>query len=79
MTSATAAHFVLADRAWLAAGAIADITVFDPETIGHAGTYEEPDVRPTGVRHVLLAGHPVIEDGEFTGGRHGRILRHNRP
>ncbi|RSM99509.1 N-acyl-D-amino acid deacylase [Nonomuraea sp. WAC 01424] len=79
MTSATAAQFALADRGWLAAGAIADITVFDPGTISHAGTYEKPDVRPTGVRYVLLAGRPVIEDGEFTGGRHGRILRHNRP
>ncbi|MEV4250788.1 amidohydrolase family protein [Streptosporangium canum] len=79
VTSASAAQFALADRGWLAPGAIADITVFDPETIGHAGTYETPDVRPTGVRYVLLSGRPVVEASEFTGGRHGRILRHNRP
>ncbi|WP_433413088.1 N-acyl-D-amino-acid deacylase family protein [Microtetraspora malaysiensis] len=75
ITSATAAQFGLADRGWLGAGAVADVCVFDPETIRHDGTYEVPDVAPVGVRHVLLAGHPVIEDGAFTGGRHGRVLR----
>ncbi|MEU0565020.1 hypothetical protein ABZ297_06450 [Nonomuraea sp. NPDC005983] len=33
------------------------------------------DVRPTGVEHVFLAGRQVIADGEFTGDRHGRMLR----
>lgn len=75
MTSHVADQFGLAGRGWLGAGAYADITVFDPETVGHAGTYLEPSVRPTGIVHVLLEGRPVIEDGEFGGVRAGRVLR----
>ncbi|MEU4703041.1 N-acyl-D-amino-acid deacylase family protein [Nonomuraea dietziae] len=75
LSSAVAAQFGLAGRGWLGPGAIADLCVFDPVTIGHAGTYESPDVRPTGVEHVFMAGLQVVADGEFTGGRHGRMLR----
>ncbi|MFI6600613.1 amidohydrolase family protein [Nonomuraea sp. NPDC050536] len=75
VSSAVAAQFGLAGRGWLGPGAVADVAVFDPDTIGHAGTYERPDVRPTGMVHVFLAGHQVIADGEPTGGRHGRVLR----
>ncbi|MFD9942837.1 amidohydrolase family protein [Nonomuraea sp. NPDC059023] len=75
VSSAAAAQFGLEGRGWLAPGAIADVVVLDRDRIGHAGTYERPDVRPTGVEHVFLAGRQVIAGGEFTGGRHGRILR----
>ncbi|PRB09166.1 amidohydrolase family protein [Microbacterium sp. MYb64] len=75
MTSAAAAQFGLSERGWLGRGAAADVCIFDPETIGHSGTYETPDVRPNGVRWVLLEGVPVIRDGEFTGERRGRMLR----
>ncbi|MFI6924754.1 amidohydrolase family protein [Nonomuraea spiralis] len=73
--SATAAQFGLADRGWLGRGAVADVCVFDPEAIRHDGTYDEPATRPAGVVHVLLGGRMVIDGGEFTGGRHGRLLR----
>lgn len=75
VSSATAAQFGLADRGWLGVGAVADVCVFDAEQIRHDGTYDAPDVRPVGVTHVLLGGRMVIDDGEFTGGRHGRVLR----
>ncbi|MFI6505393.1 amidohydrolase family protein [Nonomuraea typhae] len=75
VSSAVAAQFGLAGRGWLGPGAIADVCVFDAGTIGHAGTYERPGVRPTGVEHVFLSGRQVVADGEFTGGRQGRMLR----
>ncbi|MEB4613400.1 N-acyl-D-amino-acid deacylase family protein [Leucobacter sp. M11] len=75
VTSMAAAQFGLAERGWLGPGAAADVCVFDPDTIGHAGAYERPDIRPTGVRWVLLEGAVAIRDGEFTGGRRGRVLR----
>ncbi len=78
MTSTSARQFGLTGRGWLGAGAAADICVFDPATIGHAGTYEVPDVRPTGIEHVVLAGSIVIENGTFTGERRGRVLRQGR-
>ncbi|MER7130420.1 N-acyl-D-amino-acid deacylase family protein [Streptosporangium saharense] len=74
VSSAVAAQFGLTDRGWLGPGAVADVCVFDPATIGHDGTYEVPDVRPHGVRHVFLAGREVVAEGEFTGGRHGTVL-----
>lgn len=75
MTSSTARQFGLRRRGWLGPGAVADICVFDPNTVGHPGTYLEPAVKPTGIEHVLLAGSVVVESGEFTGQRKGRMLR----
>ena len=75
MTSSTAAQFGLAARGFIAPGAIADLCVFDPDTIGHDGTYTKPDVRPDGVAYVMLEGTVVVDHGEFTGERHGRVLR----
>ena len=74
-TSATAMHFDLAHRGTLQPGSIADICVFDPETIAHHGSYAEPSVTPVGIDHVLLAGSVVVENGEFTGARNGHVLR----
>ena len=79
MTSSTAAQFGLVDRGLLAPGAIADITVFDPATVGHPGSPHEPAARPTGVPYVVLAGTPVVDDGAFGGERRGRVLRAGRP
>ena len=75
MTSSTAAQFGLMKRGFVAPGAIADLCVFDPGTIGHDGTYTKPDVRPDGIAYVTLEGTVVVDDGEFTGERHGRVLR----
>lgn len=75
MTSLSASHFGLTGRGWIGNGAIADVTVFDPETVGHDGTYRRPDVKPAGIDYVLLGGRVVVDEGEFTGDRAGRVLR----
>lgn len=75
MTSATAAQFGLVQRGTLQVGSVADIAVVDPERVDHAGTYADPDARPSGIPWVLLAGEVVVDDGEFTGARAGRMLR----
>lgn len=74
-TSATATRFGLTGRGWVGPGAIADLCVLDPETVGHDGTYAVPDVRPSGIPYVVLAGEVVVDSGEFTGERRGRVLR----
>ena len=74
-TSATALQFDLAHRGTLQPGSIADICVFDPETIAHPGSYTEPDVTPVGIDHVLLGGTVVVDQGDFTGVRAGDVLR----
>jgi N-acyl-D-aspartate/D-glutamate deacylase len=79
MTSATAAQFDLVGRGALLPGTVADVCVFDPATIGHNGTYLEPDTKPTGVHQVVLAGAIVVQDDDFIGVRRGRVLRAGRP
>ncbi|WP_236794771.1 amidohydrolase family protein [Amycolatopsis sp. GM8] len=57
-------------------GADADIVVLDPATITDAATYFDP-VRPAvGVRHLFVAGTPVVRDGGLlTDAFPGRPLR----
>ena len=75
MTSASTGQFSLIGRGWLGEGSVADVCVFDPDTVGHAGTYVEPAATPTGIVHVVLGGDVVVTGGEFTGERRGRVLR----
>ena len=40
------------------------MTVFDPDRVADRATYDE--LRPSdGVRHVLVAGTPVVRDGRL--------------
>lgn len=75
MTSISARQFALQGRGALLEGMVADVCVFDPQRIGHAGTYLQPDVAPDGVELVTLAGMPVLRGGRPTGDRLGRVLR----
>jgi N-acyl-D-aspartate/D-glutamate deacylase len=69
-----ARQFRLDGRGVLLEGAVADLCVLDPEAVGHAGTYLEPNVPTTGIRQVVLGGELVVEDGRFTGRRAGQVL-----
>ena len=75
MTSRPATRIRLQDRGILRPGMAADITVFDPETIRDVATFEEPNRYSVGVRHVLVNGRPVVEDGKITDERPGQVLR----
>jgi hypothetical protein len=46
-------------------GADADLVVLDPRTITDAATYTDPTRPSVGVRHLFVAGVPVITDGEL--------------
>lgn len=35
---------------------------------------EKPDFRPEGIVHVYINGKPVLENGEYTGGKAGEIV-----
>ena len=75
MTSFPAQRLGLQDRGLLREGMVADITVFDPDTIIDTGTYAEPNRYPTGISHVLVGGQLAVEHGKLTGARAGRVLR----
>jgi N-acyl-D-aspartate/D-glutamate deacylase len=61
----------------LGVGADADVVVLDPERVTDVATYLDP-VRPSvGVRHLLVAGTPVIRDGALVPDAFpGRAVRH---
>ncbi|MEM7277645.1 MAG: D-aminoacylase [Pseudomonadota bacterium] len=67
----------LADRGELRVGAIADIAVFDPATIIDTAGFENPHQYAIGMQHVLVAGEIVLNDGQMTGKKVGRVLRHS--
>src|SRR5712675_3221530 len=75
MTGLSAARFGLAGRGLLAAGAYADVTVFDPATIADRATFEAPTTPAAGIEHVFVNGRPVWTEGKPTGERPGRALR----
>jgi N-acyl-D-amino-acid deacylase len=68
----------LADRGAIKKGYKADLVVFDPVTITDRATYEEPLQYPSGIDYVLVNGEIVIEQGEQTGARPGKVIRHKR-
>jgi N-acyl-D-amino-acid deacylase len=75
MTGLPAARFRLKDRGKIAAGAFADITVFDPATVIDRASFEAPTTPATGIHLVLVNGKPVWREDATTGERPGRVLR----
>jgi len=75
MSQLPAAVFGLKDRGVLEAGAVADLVVFDPETVGDPSTFEDPHHYAEGFSAVLVNGVAVIENGEMTAARPGRAVR----
>ena len=87
ITSSPASLFGLKDRGVLRAGAIADVVVFDPDTIGSEDATLVRDLpgdsaRLTagshGVVRVLVSGTAIVEDGKATGATPGVTLRSGR-
>ncbi len=65
----------LSDRGRIAAGAVADVVIFDPETIVDGASFQEPTRPPTGIAHVIVAGRSVVTDGvQLDAERPGRVL-----
>ena len=75
MTSFPAQRLGLQDRGVLRERMVADITIFDPETIIDKGTYAEPNQYPIGISYVIVSGQVAMENGKLTAKRAGRILR----
>jgi len=75
MTSQAAARANLRDRGLIRPGLIADIVVFDPDTIIDKSTFEDPHQDPIGVTDVVVNGTPVLRNGAMTGELPGRSIR----
>lgn len=75
MTYHPARRYRLPDRGLVAKGKVADLVVFDPETIADRSTYAQPKELAVGVDHVLVSGVLTLEDGKQTGVTAGKALR----
>jgi N-acyl-D-amino-acid deacylase len=75
MSWAVASRLGLRDRGLLQAGLMADVVVFDPETIADRATFEAPHQLSVGVRDVWVNGERVLAGGEHTGALPGRVVR----
>jgi N-acyl-D-amino-acid deacylase len=74
MTSFPTQIIGLTDRGLLRPGMAADITVFDPNTVADRATYQDPAQYPVGIPYVITNGIVVIDQGQHTGAKPGKVL-----
>jgi N-acyl-D-amino-acid deacylase len=75
MTSSVADRLSITDRGTLRSGMMADVVVFDPESVTDNATFEQPHQFSTGIEHVWVNGVPVVTDGQHTGATPGRFVK----
>jgi N-acyl-D-amino-acid deacylase len=75
LTSRPARRLGLTDRGVVRVGAVADLVLFDPATIGDTATFEQPRQAATGVHTVLVNGVRTLSEGRPTGALPGRSIR----
>jgi len=75
ITSLPAAKVRLKDRGIIKGGFKADIVVFDPDRIKEKSTFFEPHQYPEGIDYVIVNGKVVVNHGELTGVRSGKVLK----
>ena len=74
LTGLPATNLELDRRGFLREGMFADVAVFDPNAIADHATFEKPHQFATGMKHVFVNGGQVLENGEHTGAKPGRIV-----
>ena len=75
MTGKPASVLGLHDRGLLKPGLVADIVVFNPQTVRDKGTFVEPNHFPEGIDAVMVNGSLAFIDGVEPDIHSGRILR----
>jgi len=76
MTALPAEHFGLEGRGRIQQGAFADAVVFDPDTVASRATFRDPDQYPSGIEHVFINGHHVVDGPRCHSNlRSGTVLR----
>ena len=77
MTSLAAANVGITDRGLLRAGMVADLVLFDPDTIIDHATPQQPDLLSSGITTVWVGGEVVYAAGAVTDARPGKVIRRN--
>jgi N-acyl-D-amino-acid deacylase len=74
MTALPATTIGLVDRGYVAAGMFADLVVFDSATVQDHATFDDPEARSEGIRHVFVNGRSALSDGTPTGEQGGSAI-----
>ena len=75
MTALPASRINLETRGTLAEGMIADINIFDLDTVSDHDDWAKPHQYATGFSYVVVGGTPVIEGGSRTQAFPGKVLK----
>lgn len=75
LTALPASNLKIKKRGTLAPGYFADVVIFDPTKIKDNATFEKPHQYSTGMVHVFVNGVQVLENGEHTNKKPGRVVR----
>jgi N-acyl-D-amino-acid deacylase len=75
LTSLPATNLKIKKRGKLTPGYFADVVIFNPDSIRDKATFESPKEYAEGVQHVFVNGVQVLENGEHTGTKPGRVIR----
>ncbi len=87
LTFMNAQFYGLYDRGLIQPGKAADITIFDPDTIGERAPVMVDDLpggcsrleqRADGIAYTVVNGRVLLENGKHTGALPGRVLRNAR-
>jgi len=74
MTSLPARTFSFHDRGIIRPGFVADLVLFDPDTVTDKATFAEPHQYTEGFDYVFVNGVAVVEEGEMTDQRPGKFV-----
>lgn len=75
MTSLPARTFSFHDRGIVRPGFIADLVLFDPETVVDKATFADPHQYSEGFDYVIVNGVAAVAKGELTDNRSGRFVK----
>ena len=75
MTGLAAAHMGFTDRGLIRQGAVADLVLFDPDTVIDHATPLAPTELSEGITSVWVSGELVFTDGAATANRPGKVIR----
>ena len=75
MTGLAAQHMGFAERGVIAPGMMADLVLFNPDTVMDRATTSEPFAPSEGIHSVWVAGARVLHEGEVSEAYPGRVIR----
>lgn len=78
MTGLAASHMGFVDRGEIREGMVADLVLFDPDTVLDLASPTEPDTLSRGILSVWVAGELTFSNGNTTDARAGKVIR-SRP